>query len=84
MNQNLPGFVVMTDPRGGPIGSASNWTAGYMPAAYQGTLFRQRRLAVARSGDAGGHERPHAARSLDLLKSLNEEHLKPASRARRS
>ena len=39
-NENLPSFVVMTDPRGGPIGSASNWTAGYMPAAYQGTLFR--------------------------------------------
>ena len=40
LNDNLPSFVVMTDPRGGPIGSASNWTAGYMPAAYQGTLFR--------------------------------------------
>src|SRR4029077_2293270 len=39
-NENLPGFVVMTDPRGGPIGSASNWSGGYMPAAYQGTLFR--------------------------------------------
>jgi hypothetical protein len=37
---NLPSFVVMTDPRGGPIGSSSNWTAGYMPASYQGTLFR--------------------------------------------
>src|SRR5690349_14432603 len=24
--ENLPSFVVMTDPRGGPIGSASNWT----------------------------------------------------------
>lgn len=34
-NDNLPGFVVMTDPRGGPIGSASNWSGGYMPAAYQ-------------------------------------------------
>ena len=41
-NENLPSFVVMTDPRGGPIGGASNWTAGYMPAAYQGTLFRSR------------------------------------------
>ncbi len=39
-NQNLPSFVVMTDPRGGPIGSASNWSAGFMPASYQGTLFR--------------------------------------------
>ena len=32
----------MTDPRGGPISGASNWTAGYMPAAYQGTLFRSK------------------------------------------
>ena len=40
LNRSLPSFVVMTDPRGGPIGSASNWTAGYMPAEYQGTLFR--------------------------------------------
>ena len=33
-NANLPSFVVMTDPRGGPIGSASNWMAGFLPAAY--------------------------------------------------
>ena len=29
-NQSLPSFVVMTDPRGGPISGPSNWTAGYM------------------------------------------------------
>ena len=40
LNENLPSFVVMTDPRGGPIGGAPNWGAGYMPARYQGTLFR--------------------------------------------
>ena len=40
MNQNLPGFVVMLDPRGGPIAGAANWMSGYMPAAYQGTVFR--------------------------------------------
>jgi len=40
LNDNLPSFVVMTDPRGGPIAGSSNWTAGYMPARYQGTLFR--------------------------------------------
>src|SRR4030095_9353397 len=32
-NQNLPGFVVMLDPRGGPISGASNWSSGFMPAA---------------------------------------------------
>ena len=39
-NKNLPSFVVMLDPRGGPIPGAANWTSGYMPAAYQGTVLR--------------------------------------------
>ncbi|MFM7518607.1 MAG: DUF1501 domain-containing protein [Pirellula sp.] len=39
-NQNLPGYVVMLDPRGGPTSGAPNWSSGYMPAAYQGTLMR--------------------------------------------
>ena len=40
LNENLPGYVVMLDPRGGPIAGAANWSSGYMPAAYQGTVFR--------------------------------------------
>jgi len=40
VNENLPGFVVMLDPSGGPISGAKNWSSGYMPATYQGTLFR--------------------------------------------
>ncbi len=40
LNENLPGFVVMLDPRGGPIAGAANWMSGYMPAAYQGTVLR--------------------------------------------
>src|SRR3984893_2379781 len=38
--QNLPAFVVMYDPRGGPLGGPANWSPGFMPAAYQGTIFR--------------------------------------------
>src|ERR1051326_1458783 len=34
-NRNLPGFVVMLDPRGGPISGAKNWSSGYMSATYQ-------------------------------------------------
>jgi hypothetical protein len=40
VNQNLPGHVVMLDPSGGPISGAKNWTSGYMPASYQGTILR--------------------------------------------
>jgi Protein of unknown function (DUF1501) len=37
---SLPAFVVMTDARGGPLGGPNDWSAGFMPAAHQGTLFR--------------------------------------------
>ena len=30
-NANLPGYVVMLDPRGGPISGAANWSSGFMP-----------------------------------------------------
>ncbi|HYF37049.1 MAG TPA: DUF1501 domain-containing protein [Prosthecobacter sp.] len=76
LNRNLPGYVVMTDPRGGPIGSASNWTAGYMPAAYQGTLFRSGGSPLLDLATPEGTSERTQRRSLDLLKGLNEEHLK--------
>ena len=37
---SLPAYVVMNDHRGGPLGGPNDWSAGFMPAAYQGTLFR--------------------------------------------
>ncbi len=76
INQNLPSFVVMTDPRGGPIGSASNWTAGYMPAAFQGTLFRSGGSPLLDLATPAGTSERTQRSSLDLLKMLNEEHLK--------
>jgi len=39
-NQSLPAFVVIYDARGGPFGGPANWSAGFMPAAYQGTVLR--------------------------------------------
>lgn len=38
-NQNLPGFVVMPKQEG-IKGGAGNWGAGFLPGAFQGTLFR--------------------------------------------
>ncbi len=42
VNENLPGFVVMLDPRGGPISGAKNWSSGFMPASHQGVQLRSR------------------------------------------
>lgn len=76
LNRNLPSFVVMTDPRGGPIGNASNWSAGYMPASYQGTLFRSAGSPLLDLATPEGTTDRTQRRSLDLLRSLNEEHLR--------
>jgi hypothetical protein len=76
-NDSLPSFVVMIDPRGGPIGSASNWSAGFMPAAYQGTLFRGQGSPLLDLATPAGVSPKQQRESLDLLKALNEEHRKP-------
>ncbi|MCB1098977.1 MAG: DUF1501 domain-containing protein [Verrucomicrobiae bacterium] len=41
-NQNLPAFVVMSDPldRGLPKGHAANWSNGFLPGAFQATWLR--------------------------------------------
>src|SRR3954471_16893370 len=46
VNENLPGFVVMLDPTGGPISGPKNWSSGYMPATYQGTIFRSKGASI--------------------------------------
>ena len=38
--KSLPGYVAIMDKRGGPISGQPNWSSGFMPASYSGTLFR--------------------------------------------
>ena len=76
LNNNLPSFVVMTDPRGGPIAGASNWMAGYMPAAYQGTLFRSQGSPLLDLATPAGTNPRTQRQALDLLGRLNQEHMR--------
>lgn len=39
-NENLPGYIVIQDPRGAPTNGAAVWGNGYLPAAHQGILLR--------------------------------------------
>ena len=74
-NDSLPSFVVMTDPRGGPIGSASNWSSGFMPAAFQGTQFRSTGSPLLDLSNPKGIDKAKQRRALDILRTLNEKHL---------
>jgi hypothetical protein len=40
LTDNLPAFVVLPDPRGFPPNGPRNWSAGFLPAEYQGTMVR--------------------------------------------
>lgn len=39
-NENLPSYVVLSDPGGLPVDGERNWSSGFLPAVYQGTPFR--------------------------------------------
>ena len=69
---SLPAFVVINDHRGGPIGGPTNWSAGYMPAAYQGTLFRATGDPIIDLKPAAGLTPESQRARLDLLSQLNE------------
>jgi Protein of unknown function (DUF1501) len=74
-NENLPGFVVMLDPRGGPTTGAPNWSSGYMPAVHQGTLLRTTGQPVLNLQPPAGLSRAAQRREIDAINALNAEHL---------
>ncbi len=74
-NQNLPAFVALPDPGGASVDGVRNWSSGWLPPQYQGTVFRE-------SGDPVLHLKPSVARSASietaraaLLRLLNDRHL---------
>jgi len=74
VSENLPGFAVMLDPIGGPISGAKNWSSGYMPASFQGTVLRSAGdpiLDLQRPPDLSGSSQ---RRMLDALREYNDEH----------
>ena len=76
-NENLPGFVVMLDPRGGPISGPQNWSAGYMPASYQATVMRSNGDPILDLKPPADLSMDAQRRLLDTLREYNEEHLTP-------
>jgi uncharacterized protein (DUF1501 family) len=75
VDQNLPGFCVMLDKTGGPISGAKNWSSGFMPAVYQGTVLRGQGEPILDLDLPPGVARAEQRRLLDALREQNEAHL---------
>jgi|GEM_PF-1497293 len=72
--QNLPAYMVLTDPGGLPVDGVTNWSSGFMPPIYQGTVIRPTEPRILNLDPP-----PHLAgapqrQNLDLLASLNRLH----------
>jgi hypothetical protein len=73
-NRNLPGFVVLGNNqgiKGGPL----NWSAGFLPTSYQGTLFRSEGSPILNLHRPKQVADEDQRAQLDLLAKVNAEHL---------
>ena len=72
---DLPAFVAIPDPRGLPQIGTANWSAGFLPAVFQGTSFSADKpianLTPPRAIGKGAD-----LETRDFLKFLNDEHMK--------
>ena len=74
--ENLPSFVAMSDPRGLPGEGVLNWSNGWLPSIYQGTVIRSREPRILNLVPPP-HQRGRVQRNyLDLLGQLNQQQLK--------
>src|ERR1041385_7623367 len=73
--QDLPGFVVFSTGGKGTSGGASNWGAGFLPSAYQGTLFRNVGDPVLYLSNPTGVDKEMQRDTLDTINALNKKHL---------
>lgn len=71
-NENLPAYVVLSDPGGLPVDGERNWSAGWLPAVYQGTMFRSGKSPVLHLNSPEGTIDAARSDQLKLIESLNK------------
>lgn len=76
-NENLPSFVVMNDSQASPTNGPRNWSAGFMPAKYQGTKLSIGEQPIEHLGNPQGIDNSRQQAKLSLLNELNRRHAAP-------
>jgi hypothetical protein len=73
--QNLPAYMVLSDPGGHPVDGTHNWSCGFMPPLYQGTVLRPQEPRILNL-DPPPHLKGDIQRqNLAFLDTLNRRHL---------
>ena len=78
INENLPEFIVMPDPKGLPYNNLGNITSGFLPARHQGTVINASDSRPVRylfpPAEAVQINAASEQASRDVLNALNEKH----------
>ncbi len=77
LTDDLPTFVVLPDSRGFAPNGPANWSAGFLPAAHQGTMVRpssKNPIEDLFPPDEARATRDGEADGLALLRSINTKH----------
>jgi hypothetical protein len=74
-SQDLPAYVVLSDPAGLPVDGVRNWSNGWLPPLYQGTVIRPREPRILNLDPPANLRGVRQGQNLALLAELNREHL---------
>ncbi|QSA96432.1 DUF1501 domain-containing protein [Methylococcus sp. EFPC2] len=72
-NPDLPAYVVLYNDKKEPRGGAVNWSSGFLPAVYQGTVFRPGDSPILHLDRPEFVSTNEEAGTLDLINRLNRE-----------
>ena len=73
-NENLPSFIVMKDSSSAIANGVRNWSAGFMPATYQGTEIQPTDVPIENLALPKSTTTDLRRAKLDYLKRLNSLH----------
>ncbi|MCA9242036.1 MAG: DUF1501 domain-containing protein, partial [Planctomycetales bacterium] len=74
-SQELPAYVVLRDPGGLPVDGVRNWSNGWMPPLYQGTVIRPQEPRILNLDPPPHLKGDLQQQNLALLDKLNRQHL---------
>ena len=73
-NRDLPAYVALTDPRGVPVLGVDNWSNGWLPSLFQGTVIRPKEPRILNLDAPMSLKGEAQDRYLNFVQKLNKEH----------
>jgi len=73
-SQELPAYMVLSDPGGHPVDGVTNWSNGFMPALFQGTVLRPKEPRIFNLQPPSHLAGEMQQQNLELLREINRRH----------